>query len=422
MRTNHSFGIHFVLRKNRGKNGKSAIYARVTVDKSRCEIALKQDVDPDVWQTAKGLARPKNDDLKFLNSYLERVRGQLAGHYQEMVIAKQLPTADAIKNKFLGIEEKEHTLCLLMDHHNTQMATILSWGTLKNYFTTTKYIKEFILEEYKRSDIYLSELQYKTICQLEHFLRINKPKNEEENTGIDNNGVMKHLERFRKMIKMAVRIGWMEKDVFDLYKLKFQKVEREYLTKEELQIIEKKEFEIDRLQYVKDLFVFSCYTGLAYIDAMQLTPNNILMGIDGYYWINTTRQKTDNPVKVPLLPQAKEIIDKYQGHIKAMIKGTLFPVISNQKLNSYLKELADVCGIKKHLTFHLARHTFATTVTLSNGVPIETVSKMLGHSKITTTQIYAKVIERKVSEDMEVLRGKLSGSNKAGTTKICREA
>ena len=240
MRTNHTFGVHFVLRKNRGKDGKSAIYARITVNKSRCEIALKQSVDPAVWQTVKGLAKPKNDELKFLNSYLERMCGQLATYYQEMIMAKKLAIADAIKSKFLGIEEKEHTLYLLMDYHNTHIATILSYGALKNYFTTTKYIKEFIQEEFKWSDIYLSELQYKTICQFEHYLRINKPKNNEENAGIDNNGVIKHLERFRKMVKMAVRIGWLEKDVFDLYKLKFQKVEREYFTKEELQTIEKR--------------------------------------------------------------------------------------------------------------------------------------------------------------------------------------
>jgi site-specific recombinase XerD len=186
-------------------------------------------------------------------------------------------------------------------------------------------------------------------------------------------------------------------------------VERDFLTKEELEAIELKEFTIDRIQYVKDLFVFSCYTGLAYIDAMNLTPDNIIMGIDGYYWIKTRRQKTENPVNVPLLPKAKAIMEKYRGDKKAMVKGTLFPTISNQKLNSYLKEVADLCGITKNMTFHLARHTFATTVTLSNGVPMETVSKMLGHSQITTTQIYAKVIERKVSEDMQTLRGKLSG-------------
>ena len=169
-----------------------------------------------------------------------------------------------------------------------------------------------------------------------------------------------------------------------------------------------KELKIVRLQWVKDLFIFSCYTGLAYIDVMQLTPSNIAIGIDGKQWLATNRQKTSNPVRVPLLPKALEVIDKYKGHPKALHDGTLFPTISNQKLNGYLKEIADLCGVEKDLTFHIARHTFATTVTLTNGVPIESVSKMLGHTKISTTQVYAKVIEKKLGEDMDMLRDKLT--------------
>ncbi|HEY4787351.1 MAG TPA: site-specific integrase, partial [Bacteroidales bacterium] len=163
-----------------------------------------------------------------------------------------------------------------------------------------------------------------------------------------------------------------------------------------------------RLQHAKDMFVFSCYTGLAYIDAFNLTSQNIGIGIDGQYWISTCRKKTDQPVRIPLLPKAMEIIEKYKTHPYAIAKGKLLPIYSNQKLNSYLKEIADLCGITKPLTFHIARHTFATTITLSNGVPIETVSKLLGHGSIRTTQVYAKVIERKVSDDMSLLREKLT--------------
>src|SRR5690606_9152173 len=225
--------------------------------------------------------------------------------------------------------------------------------------------------------------------------------------GMANNGVMKHLERFRKMVRLGVKLGWMEKNPFELYKLKMQKVERDFLTSEELSKIENKEFSVQRIQYAKDLFVFSCYTGIAYIDVMQLTPDNIFLGTDGNRWIKTMREKTDTSVNVPILPKAAAIIEKYKNNPRAIARGTLFPVISNQKLNSYLKEVADLCGIKKHLTFHLARHTFATSVTLSNGVPIETVSKMRGHTTIRTTQIYAKVVEQKVSQDMANLRNPL---------------
>ncbi len=192
---------------------------------------------------------------------------------------------------------------------------------------------------------------------------------------------------------------------FDLGR--FDKVERGFLSEKELAAIEAKEISIDRISWVRDLFVFSCYTGLAYIDVMRLTPMSVAIGIDGEFWIITSRKKTSTAVKVPLLPKALEIIDKYKGDVRALAKGTLFPFISNQKLNACLKEVGDLCSIKKNMTFHLARHTFATTITLTNGVPIESVSKMLGHSKITTTQVYAKVVESKLSKDMTNLKNVL---------------
>jgi len=203
-------------------------------------------------------------------------------------------------------------------------------------------------------------------------------------------------------------MDWLSKDPFAKFKQHFDKVERFYLTKEELAAIEKKQFTIERLQTVKDLFLFSCYTGLAYIDTMNLTTENIIKGIDGNDWLITSRQKTDTDVRVPLLPQAEALIKKYKNHPKASNHGTLFPVISNQKTNSYLKEIADLCNINKAITFHIARHTFATTITLSNGVPIESVSKMLGHTTIRSTQVYAKVVEQKLSEDMLNLRKRMA--------------
>ena len=199
----------------------------------------------------------------------------------------------------------------------------------------------------------------------------------------------------------------LERDPFQKFKPSFIKTSREYLTDGELKAIEKKEFKSTRLQHAKDMFVFSCYTGLAYIDVYELTSHNIVLGIDGGYWINTSRHKTDIPVRVPLLPPAMAIIEKYKNNPRVLESGRLLPVYANQLLNNYLKEIADFCDIEKPLTFHIARHTFATTVTLTNGVPIETVSKLLGHTSIKTTQIYAKVIEQKVSSDMLQLREKL---------------
>ena len=180
------------------------------------------------------------------------------------------------------------------------------------------------------------------------------------------------------------------------------------MTKYELELIEKKNFSIERLEMIKDLFIFSCYTGLAYTDAINLSMSEISIGIDGKKWIYSKREKTQTPLKIPVLQQALEIIEKYKSNPRSVNRGTIFPMVSNQKVNGYLKEIADICVIEKNLTFHLARHTFATTVTLSNGVPIETVSNLLGHKSISTTQIYAKVLENKISEDMTRLRERLS--------------
>ncbi|WP_423129395.1 site-specific integrase [Gaoshiqia sp. Z1-71] len=221
---------------------------------------------------------------------------------------------------------------------------------------------------------------------------------------------MKHQERFRKMINLGFRLGWVTQNPFDSYKLSFRKVDRGFLTEKELKVIENKKFEIERLETVRDIFVFSCYTGRSYIDAINLRTDEINRGIDSQYWIFSRRQKTDTKLQIPLLPKALNIYKKYREHPKSVSRDKVLPLISNQKLNSYLKEIADLCGIKKNLTFHLARHTFATTVTLSNGVPIETGSQILGHKSISTTQIYAKVLEQKISEDTGKLKLILSES------------
>jgi site-specific recombinase XerD len=401
-----TLGIHFVLRMNKINKGIAPIYARITVNSKRCEVSIKRRIHLESWNVGKGLAKPSSSENKQLNSYLEQIRKMMVQSYQELVLAKQVVTAEAIKNKFLGLEISDMTLCKLIEYHNTNCKETLKWGTLKNYFTTQKYIMLFLKENYKTTDIYLRSLNYKFLVDFEYFLRKYTP--DDFHTSMGNNTVMKHIERLRKLIKMAIRYEWLEKDPFISFKQKFQRVERGFLSEEELKRIEEKEFSISRLQYVKDLFVFGCYTGLAYIDVMKLSPENIQIGIDKQYWLFTHREKTDNPVRIPILPVAMDIINKYKDDMKAKVQNRLFPNISNQKLNSYLKEIADLCQINKNLTFHLARHTFATTVTLTNGVPIESVSKMLGHSKISTTQIYAKVIEKKLGEDMEKLKERLN--------------
>jgi len=244
-------------------------------------------------------------------------------------------------------------------------------------------------------------LNYRFICDFEQFLR--NYRNTNNVCMLTNNGVMKHLERFKKIINLAIKLEWIPKNPFQMFQLKFDKYDRQYLTERELDLIENTSFNQERLERVKDIFIFSCYTGLSYIDVKELTNHQIVIRMDHKYWIHTKREKTNEMVKVPILPKALDIIEKYKGIAQMTNSATLLPLYSNQKTNSYLNEIAKACGIHKNVTFHVARHTFATTVMLSNGVPIETVSKLLGHTKLSTTQIYARVLEHKISEDIENL-------------------
>lgn len=254
---NHTFGIVFYLRKYKTTGGKTPIYARITVNGKRIDFSIKQSVEQESWNMHKGLAKGSKGEIQALNQYLEKVRAKIVNLYQELTLSGKVITAVAIKNKFLGIDQQEFTLCKLMEYHNTQMIQVIAQGTMKNYFTTQKYLKRFLLRKLNTSDIFLSEINYKFVIDFEFFLRTWKPLDHQK--PLQNNGVMKHMERFHKMINLAKKLEWMSKDPFVNYRLKFEKVERGFLSSEELSAIELKEFKIERLQQVKDLFVFSCY-------------------------------------------------------------------------------------------------------------------------------------------------------------------
>jgi site-specific recombinase XerD len=408
MKSTNTFGVHYTLRQNRPVDGKFPIYVRITVNKSRCELALKSYLLKEDWNNAKGAAKPKNQELKELNSYLEEVRSKIVTHYQRLALENTEVTAEAVKNAYLGISEKttaeKITLCKLVDMHNDLMKSVLKRGTLKNYFSTAIYLRKFLGKKSPAGDIQLEDLNYAFITAFEFYIRNNPLKAGDPCT---NNGTMKHLERLKKMVTWAYTNEWIEKDPFTAYKLKFKRHEMEFLDKDELARIESRELTDPMLRRVRELFVFSCYTGLAYIDLVSLHPGNILSAVDGMKWIKTSRKKTDIPVNVPLLKPALAIMDKFRAEEDAAKWETLFPRVSNQEMNRSLKLIGEICEIKKRLTFHLARHTFATTVTLLNGVPIETVSKLLGHTKLTTTMIYTHITQSKVGLDMSLLQSKL---------------
>ena len=404
MQTSRTFSIHFWLNLTKRKGDLAPIYARVTVDGKRAEISLKRETSVTYWDTKSKKTTARTIEGKALNQYLDQVYAKLLDCYKQLSSGYELVTSKRIKARFLGQDENHKTLLDLVTYHNENMVGVLRPGTLKNYFTTKHYLERFVTNKLKTNDIYLKQLGYSFIIDFEQYLRKGPSLN--NSIPLNNNGVMKHLERLKKLMNLALDLEWVTKNPFTRYKLKFHKHQKSFLLKEELQTIEEGEVVEKGHQIVKDVFIFACYTGLSYIDVKKLDSKSIVRGIDGDYWIFTQREKNGLSVKVPLLEKAIDIMNKYKDYPENN-NGALLPVYSNQKINEYLKEIASKLKIPKNLSFHSARHTFATTVTLSNGVPIETVSKLLGHSKLSTTQIYARVLESKISNDVKQLKSKL---------------
>jgi len=408
MRTDSTLGVIFFTRKKRNDPEKLDIYVRITVNKKRAEFSIKRDIAVCNWNIFRCRAKETGQNLILLNTYLDDVYAEVLNAHKQLHSERKLITAKAIKSRYFGEDEERMTLMKAVEYHNGNINKSLKPGTLKNYFSTEKYLKEFLHDRLKTDDIYLIQLNYKFIVNFENYIRTYTPKKTRKTCS--NNGAMKHLERLMKITNLALKMEWLDKDPFRNFKLRYIRNERDYLTERELDLIEGTSFMTSGLNRVKDVFLFSCYTGLSYIDIKELHPNQILIGIDGNQWIHTKRIKTNESVKIPLLPKAKEILNKYKKEME--LTGKVLPVYSNQKTNKNLKEIAKACLIHKNITFHVARHTFATTITLSNGVPIETVSKLLGHTKLSTTQIYARVLQKKVGEDMQNLMDRYKAKEK----------
>ncbi len=413
MRTTSTFSILFWVYLKRIKNNQAPLYARITVDGKKLNISLKRRIDTRLWNANKQRIKGNSQTARDLNQYLNEVHSELFQCYHELRADDRRITPQAIKSKFLGDDNvRIYTLRDIIAYHNTKIFQKLHRNTSRLYLTSQNYILLFVKKEYKREDMELVELDYRFILSFENFLRSHKPRHYQKQIG--NNAVMKHIQRLRKMITLAYHMEWINNDPFRKFKQKLIPTHRGYLTAKELERLEELAINSRRLNTVRDLFVFSCYTGISYTDIMLLTKESLVLGMDTY-WIVIKRQKNGNPVKIPLLKKALDLIKRYMTDKRSLVNNTLFPRISNQKMNAYLKEIAPLAGIQKNLTFHMARHTFATTVTLTNGVPIETISKMLGHTRLATTQIYAKVVERKVYDDMQMLREKLEHKNDLGT-------
>lgn len=401
----NTFKINFWAHSARAKHEQAPLLIRITVNGKRANLSSKLPVNLKYWDPDKQRASGRNLESRQLNIYLDQVYSKIFQIYQDLTYQGELVSAELIKSHFTGEFQNTRSLQNLLNYHENKIKSSLTSGTIKNFGVTQKYVEEFLKKKYKTTDIYLKQLDYKFLCDFQTYLENYWPKKHPKAMG--QNTIMKHIQRLRKIVTLGFHMEWIEKDPFVRWKPVYERNEREFLSEYELKKLENYCFPIERLDRVRDLFVFSCYTGISYADLIRLTKMNLDFGEDGKKWIITKRQKTRTPVKVPLLEKAHELLIKYDGHPMTEISNTLFPVITNEKLNLYLKEIASACGINKNLTFHMSRHTFATTVTLSNGVPIETVSRLLGHTKIATTQIYARVLDEKVNNDMKNLEEKL---------------
>jgi integrase len=403
MNTRQTLILLFRLNKQRSKNGKNVIYLRIKVNQNRSEFSTGQYVDENCWDHKQQRVNARHPDATNINRILDVIRSDIQRHFSLIIARQEHVTADAVKNVYLGIKEKEYTLCEAFEMHNRRFAEKVKAGnkssqTLKRLEITKQKIISFLKYRYKRSDIALKDIKFSLAPDLEHFFTTVQM--------ISGNTAMKYIKILKQVIKMSVENGWLANNPLSGFKCTYEEPERDRLTMEELMIIYNKDLDLERLIEVRDIYLFCCFTGFAYLDVHDLTPENIIIGIDGEKWISKNRTKTKSPERVPLLPIALDIIEKYKNNRYCLLHNKLLPVNSNQRFNSYLKELACICGINKHLTTHTARHTFATTVTLENDVPLETVSQMLGHRSIRTTQIYAKITQKKISNNMNELKRK----------------
>ncbi len=384
------------------KNGNAPIYLRITVDGKRSEFSIKRKIPLTKWNSEAGKLRGTVQEVRELNRYLDSIKNKVNKIHEHLIEKETFVSAEIIKNTYLGRSKKHKMVLVLFQEHNDKVERLIgkdfALGTAERYKTAKKHVGDYVQKEYKVEDIPVKDVDHAFISGFEYYLKTTR------NCG--HNTAIKYVTNFKKIIRIAYANGWIEKDPFMNWNSKLRIIDREFLTKEEIQILNDKTFKVERLEQIKDIFLFSCFTGLAYADVKKLTAKDLVIGMDGERWIKTNRTKTKTKSNVPILPIADSILNKYYLNINNR-DGLLLPVLSNQKTNTYLKEIADLCGINKNLTFHLARHTFATTVTLSNGVPIESVSKMLGHTTIRATQHYAKILDRKVSEDMMVLKKKI---------------
>ncbi len=394
--------LYVIYKSRKRKDNKAPITCRITYLNKRKEFTTGFYINPDYWDSKNQLVEPPEIEHNFINTQLSLIISQINQAFLFLQVNQSDFTVDDVFRQYRGEEVKADVgvygvYKLFLNYLKKLIGKELNEVTYKKYVAYGKHLKDFVKWKYKSHDIKLSALKHSFIDHYEYYL-----KTEKNFAQITLNKV---IQRFRRSIKFAIAEDYLDKDPFILYKARRIKKEVVYLSYEELLRLENKVFEIQRVQQIKDMFVFCCYTGLAFKEMIGLTKKDVVVEFDDNLWLNVHRIKTSRSYKVPLMPQAKKIIEQYyQEDIEYV-----FPRISNPKFNAYLKEIASVVGIKINLTHHIARKTFATTVLLYNDVPMEIVSKLLGHSKMQTTQeYYGEIVQKKISEAMIRLNEKFN--------------
>jgi len=408
MKVNQELSILFWLWKaKQTKDGMVPIYVRITVNGLRDGFSSGKKIHADYWNEETGFAVRACKDAVSINNYITKTAKDLEKCYNELCDQHDDVTAKMVKDAFLFKPEPKPTLMQAFKVHNDEFAERVdkgkgTKGTLMRYERLQTKTTAFLKKKFKASDIILEEIQYSFASGFYHYLLMQD---------IDENTSMKYVKTLKQVMTKAVNEGMITHSPINNFKCPYKDPDRDHLEMDEIIKIYNKKILCKRIAEVRDVYVFCCFTGYAFETVYALEPENVFTGVDGGLWISKDRAKSGTEETVPLLPVALEIIEKYKDHPYCVSENKLLPVNCNQRFNAYLKELADICDVNKHLTTHTARHTFATTVTLENDVPIETVSKMLGHKDIRTTQIYARMTKRKISNNMKMLQSKIFESN-----------
>ena len=391
--------MFYIRRDKTNKKGEAPVFMRLTINGERADASIKRFIEPHAWNSAKGKANEKSRGGKDLNLYLDAISANILRIQRDLELDKKEVSAQIILNRYLGKEQSDrHTLMEVFRAHNEKCRALsgisLAPATVIRYETTLRLTEEFLQKSYQKEDCYLDEVTNQFIEDFEFFLKTVRR--------CCHNTTSKYLMNFKKIVRIALAKGWMKKDPFAHIRFHLDPVEREFLEKQELKAMLNKAISIPRLAQVRDIFCFCCLTGLAFTDVQQLKAEHLVADIHGKIWIRKARQKTKNMCNIPLLDEAQKIIDRYRDHPYCQTHGVLLPVCSNQKMNSYLKELADICGIRKNLSTHCARHTYGTML-ITAGVDLYTASKMMGHADVRPTQIYAKIIDKKKEEAVSLI-------------------